>query len=92
MYDKYGSFGLHIAEQFGDDVVETLMMFRSGWFQVILIVINLFFDSPIMTPPKPQHYQNIFIVVVRILDVLSSDRLLLLLLRMLLLLLLLWEM
>jgi len=33
LYDKYGSFGLHIAEQFGDDVVETLMMFRSGWFQ-----------------------------------------------------------
>ena len=34
LYDKYGSFGLHIAEQFGDDVVETLMMFRSKWFQV----------------------------------------------------------
>lgn len=33
LYDKYGSFGLHIAEQFGDDVVETLMMFRSKWFQ-----------------------------------------------------------
>ena len=36
LYDKYGSFGLHIAEQFGDDVVETLMMFRSKWFQVNL--------------------------------------------------------
>lgn len=33
LYDKYGSFGLHIAEQFGDDVVETLMTFRSKWFQ-----------------------------------------------------------
>lgn len=35
LYDKYGSFGLHIAEQFGDDVVETLMMFRSKWFQCV---------------------------------------------------------
>ena len=34
LYDKYGSFGLSIADQFGDEVVETLMMFRSKWFQV----------------------------------------------------------
>lgn len=35
LYDKYGSFGLSIADQFGDEVVETLMMFRSKWFQCV---------------------------------------------------------
>jgi DnaJ family protein C protein 5 len=34
IYDKYGSFGLYIAEQFGDEVVGHIMLFSSGWFQV----------------------------------------------------------
>ena len=34
IYDKYGSFGLYIAEQFGDEVVGHVMMFSSKWFQV----------------------------------------------------------
>ena len=34
IYDKHGSFGLYVADQFGDDVVEHLMLFSSKWFQV----------------------------------------------------------
>ena len=34
IYDKYGSFGLYIADQFGDETVGTVMMFSSKWFQV----------------------------------------------------------
>lgn len=35
IYDKYGSFGLYVAEQFGDEVVDHVMMFSSKWFQCI---------------------------------------------------------
>lgn len=34
IYDKYGSFGLYIADQFGDEIVETVMTFSSKSFQV----------------------------------------------------------
>jgi DnaJ family protein C protein 5 len=34
VYDKYGSFGLYIAEQFGDEVVGHIMLLSSKWFQV----------------------------------------------------------
>ena len=33
IYDKYGSFGLKMAEQFGDEFIDTFMAFSSGWFQ-----------------------------------------------------------
>lgn len=35
IYDKHGSLGLYIADQFGDEVVSTVMMFSSGWFQCL---------------------------------------------------------
>jgi len=35
IYDQYGSFGLYIAEQFGDEVVDHVMLFSSKWFQCI---------------------------------------------------------
>ena len=35
LYDKYGSFGLGIADQYGDEVVELLLMFYSKWFQCV---------------------------------------------------------
>ena len=35
IYDKHGSFGLYIADRFGDEVVEHIMMFSSKWFQCI---------------------------------------------------------
>ena len=38
LYDKYGSLGLYLAEQFGEDVVGHVMMFSSKWFQVRLII------------------------------------------------------
>ena len=34
LYDKYGSFGLYLADQFGEEVVGHVMMFSSKWFQV----------------------------------------------------------
>jgi DnaJ family protein C protein 5 len=37
IYDKYGSFGLHIADQFGDDFVRKYMIFSSKWFQALII-------------------------------------------------------
>jgi len=35
IYDQYGSFGLYVAEQFGDEVVDHVMLFSSKWFQCI---------------------------------------------------------
>lgn len=35
IYDKYGSFGLHIAERFGDEIVDYVMCFQSKWFQCL---------------------------------------------------------
>jgi DnaJ family protein C protein 5 len=35
IYDKYGSMGLYIAEQFGDDVVGKIVMLSSKWFQCL---------------------------------------------------------
>ncbi len=34
LYDKHGSFGLYLADQFGEEVVDHIMMFSSKWFQV----------------------------------------------------------
>lgn len=33
IYDEYGSFGLYIADQFGDEFVDTVMTFSNKWFQ-----------------------------------------------------------
>jgi len=33
LYDEYGSFGLYIAEQVGDEFVGSVMFFQSGWFK-----------------------------------------------------------
>jgi len=35
LYDEYGSFGLYIAEQVGDDLVGSVMVFQSGWFKAL---------------------------------------------------------
>ena len=34
LYDEYGSFGLYIAEQVGEEFVGSVMFFQSGWFKV----------------------------------------------------------
>ena len=45
MYDEYGSFGLYIADQVGDEFVGSVMMVQSGWFKVsyfyVLIVESI---------------------------------------------------
>jgi len=42
LYDKYGSFGLAIADQFGDDVVSSVMCISSKWFQCLFCLCGLF--------------------------------------------------
>jgi len=37
IYDKYGSFGLYVAEQIGDDnigLIDSIMFFKSIWFKL----------------------------------------------------------
>jgi len=36
IYDEYGSFGLYVAEQFGDDNVDTYFRLTSPWCKVLL--------------------------------------------------------
>jgi len=35
IYDRYGSFGLYVADQFGDEVVDHIMLFSSKTFQCL---------------------------------------------------------
>jgi len=35
LYDEYGSFGLYIAEQVGEEFVGSVMFFQSGWFKAL---------------------------------------------------------
>ena len=40
IYDKYGSFGLYVAEQIGDDnigLIDSIMFFKSIWFKVSIV-------------------------------------------------------
>ncbi|KAG9510528.1 DnaJ-like subfamily C member 5 [Fragariocoptes setiger] len=37
IYDQYGSLGIYIAEQFGDESVNTYFVLTSGWFKAFLI-------------------------------------------------------
>jgi curved DNA-binding protein CbpA len=62
VYDKYGSFGLYIAEQFGDEVVGHIMLLSSKWFQVIPL-----------RHPKPHSYRTSF-VRIHIPDTLQSGQ------------------
>ena len=52
IYDAYGSFGLYIADQFGDEVVHHVMLFSSKWFQVRIQVLsrNIAFRIEIWQP------------------------------------------
>ena len=34
VYDEYGSFGLYISEQAGEECVPVIMCLQSGWFKV----------------------------------------------------------
>ncbi|NXI58544.1 DNJC5 protein, partial [Chloroceryle aenea] len=41
IYDKYGSLGLYVAEQFGEDNVNTYFMLSSCWAKVLFAVCGL---------------------------------------------------
>merc|ERR1719333_570174 len=41
LYDEYGSFGLYIAEQVGEDLVGSVMCLQSGWFKALFGVCCL---------------------------------------------------
>jgi len=41
LYDEYGSFGLYLADQVGDDLVGTLMFFQSKWFKGLFCLCGL---------------------------------------------------
>lgn len=44
LYDKYGSFGLYIAEQVGEenvDMVDSIMFFQSNWFKACFCLCGL---------------------------------------------------
>jgi len=41
LYDEYGSFGLYIAEQVGEDLVGSVMFFQSTWFKALFGVCCL---------------------------------------------------
>lgn len=36
IYDQYGSLGIYIAEQFGDEYVNTYFVLTSGWFKAFM--------------------------------------------------------
>jgi len=39
IYDKHGSFGLYLADQFGDEFVDTFMTMSSKWFQCFIVSV-----------------------------------------------------
>ncbi|XP_057591661.1 dnaJ homolog subfamily C member 5B [Hippopotamus amphibius kiboko] len=41
IYDKYGSLGLYVAQQFGDDNVNTYFMLSSWWAKTLFVIIGL---------------------------------------------------
>nr|XP_003831421.2 dnaJ homolog subfamily C member 5B [Pan paniscus] len=41
IYDKYGSLGLYVAEQFGDENVNTYFVLSSWWAKALFVIIGL---------------------------------------------------
>lgn len=41
IYDQYGSLGIYIAEQFGDEYVNTYFVLTSGWFKAFMICLGI---------------------------------------------------
>merc|ERR1712241_16828 len=39
IYNKHGSFGLYLADQFGDEMVDTFMTMSSKWFQCFIVSV-----------------------------------------------------
>ncbi|OXB78772.1 UNVERIFIED_CONTAM: hypothetical protein H355_010705 [Colinus virginianus] len=53
IYDKYGSLGLYVAEQFGEENVNTYFMLSSWWAKIPHVCIRLCLDgeTPIVLQP-----------------------------------------
>lgn len=41
IYDQYGSLGIYIAEQFGDEYVNTYFVLTSKWFKAFMICLGV---------------------------------------------------
>lgn len=41
IYDQYGSLGIYIAEQFGDEYVNTYFVLTSRWFKAFMICLGI---------------------------------------------------
>lgn len=41
IYDQYGSVGIYVAEQFGDEYVNTYFVLTSGWFKAFMICLGI---------------------------------------------------
>lgn len=41
IYDQYGSVGIYIAEQFGDEYVNTYFVLTSGWFKAFMCCLGI---------------------------------------------------
>ena len=41
IYDQYGSLGIYIAEQFGDEYVNTYFVLTSKWFKAFMICLGI---------------------------------------------------
>ena len=52
VYDEYGSFGLYISEQAGEECVPVIMCLQSGWFKVRQSILC-----------KNDHTQDMFIFI-----------------------------
>merc|ERR1719270_3067941 len=46
VYDEYGSFGLYISEQAGEECVPVIMCLQSGWFKALFAGCCLFCPIP----------------------------------------------
>ncbi|KAM9787893.1 dnaJ (Hsp40) homolog, subfamily C, member 5 gamma b [Syngnathus typhle] len=42
IYDEYGSMGLYVAEQFGDDSVKYYFLMSKCWFKTLLVCCGIF--------------------------------------------------
>ena len=64
IYDKYGSFGLYVAEQIGDDnigLIDSIMFFKSIWFKVsfVYLVIDLMLNDFKMSHIMTKKEENV---------------------------------
>lgn len=61
IYDNYGSLGLYVAEQFGEENVNAYFVVTSGWCKVSVLTIIIHILSKKMTPDNHTfYYRHVF--------------------------------